>query len=856
MSNPSEQNPSSGKGRAKDAGAVRRTGGTPSRETHRDQAGRDTARSRSSSLVGVRLGKYEIESRLGQGGMGAVWKAKDGVADRYVVIKTVPKEVSGHRKEMARVKANFQQIHELQHQNICPVYDLGFDKRCGYYLVMKFIDGQTLGDYRNAVLAKEGSIGLDRVMPIIESVATALDYAHSRKVIHRDIKLDNIMVTVDGDVQVVDFGIAAEIQASVARISQVQMGVAGTPAYMAPEQWKGEFQDGKTDQYALAIVAYELFSGRLPFDAPNIHAFAHCAINEPMPAIDEVSAGINAVLSKALAKDRADRFENCTAFAARLDEERLLGHDGSRPARLSYLEQPSVYPIKSDSSSGEPASSKPSKAKTSRPEFYGKTLSSTATRQTARRKIQQYPPKVATRRKQSSKKKQQRNLPVRKLASLGALLVFLPLAILLVHRKVEEYQSARQSDSEDTNQSAGPPQFIVDAGGLRRTETGERLYSFEEIKAVTGRERETLPPPSEWYADRGKPLWEASVIEPLLKAREQHSDEDDDSDNGPKETVLRGDHPHIHHVAISPGGNIIAAGDSGGTTRAWEFATGRELWSHTDTAHGNNDNVLAVGFSADGKHVFVCYQEMIVKLDAATGLRDDFLKPLDGVGRLATISADGSLACISQTKEHLRVVHVYDLQRMRERSQIDGLAFAMALDWNNDLFLSSMEPTRRNHIVNLGRGHSSKSLLGSWFRAATATFSTDGAFLAVAAFDPPDSALNQMENDDLVIWQRQTSGWSPRSHLATGKGWQWALCFSPDAKFLLTGGRGSDDDLYGEKGPATRNVIQVWDLAKEEVVKKYAGHNAAVLDIEFTSDGRYFVTSGADGTVRIWEYDL
>ncbi len=270
-------------------------------------------------LTGLQLGKFNIEEQLGQGGMGEVWKAWDTLAERHVVIKTLPGALQASERHMGRVKSSFQQIHQLQHEHICPVYDLGFDDQCGYYLVMKYIPGGTLLDYRLANMDDHGGCPRDKILSVLWPVAEALDYAHIQKVMHRDIKPENIMARPDGsDVQVVDFGLAAQIRTSMSQISRVKMEVGGTPPYMAPEQWMGRYQDGRTDEYGLAVVAYQLLAGRLPFEADEFHAIYHCALNEPMPRVNEQSEKVNDVLEKGMAKAPDDRYPSCQHFVEAL----------------------------------------------------------------------------------------------------------------------------------------------------------------------------------------------------------------------------------------------------------------------------------------------------------------------------------------------------------------------------------------------------------------------------------------------------------------------------------------------------------------------------------------------------------
>ncbi len=264
---------------------------------------------------GAMLGGFRVERRLGRGAMGEVWKAYDTVGERHVVVKVLPAELQDSADEMARVKHSFHHVQGLQHQHICPVYLLGEERDLGYYLVMRFVEGVTLAAFHRDQITKYGAMPLETVRRFLEPVALALDYAHAHKVVHRDIKPQNIMVSDEGrDVQVVDFGLAAEIRTSVSRVSRVHMDSSGTYPYMAPEQWRGEYQDGAADQYALGVVAFELMTDRFPYVAPDDFVLRQCVLHEPVPEIDGQPAYVNNALKRALAKKRDERFENCAAF--------------------------------------------------------------------------------------------------------------------------------------------------------------------------------------------------------------------------------------------------------------------------------------------------------------------------------------------------------------------------------------------------------------------------------------------------------------------------------------------------------------------------------------------------------------
>jgi len=291
------------------------SGEAPGTPTERQPATAEHSGGPVALEPGDELGPFRLWKIIGRGGMGEVWKAHDPTADRFVVIKVVPPDVQRAGEEMARVKDAFRRIHALHHQHICPVYLLDEDPRCGYFVVMKYVDGQTLSSYRASYVARHGTFPLDEVVRLLRPVAAALDYAHGQKVVHRDIKPQNVLVAGhDEGVQVIDFGLAAEIHASVSRVSRVRMDASGTYPYMAPEQWRGEYQDARADQYALAVVAYELLAGRLPFSTPDTETLRLAALNDPPPVLEDQPEHVNRALGRALAKRRQERFAHCAAF--------------------------------------------------------------------------------------------------------------------------------------------------------------------------------------------------------------------------------------------------------------------------------------------------------------------------------------------------------------------------------------------------------------------------------------------------------------------------------------------------------------------------------------------------------------
>ena len=262
------------------------------------------------------LGRYRILGELGQGGMGIVYKCFDEIGGIEVALKALPPELSHNSVEMEEVRENFQLVARLVHQYIAAVRTLDRDSQTGdYYLILELAEGVDLRRWRKQ---KGGKVSLEEVLPILRHVAEALDYAHTRKIIHRDVKPANVMVAPDGAVKVLDFGLAAQIQTSLSRVSQAKYGTSGTGPYMAPEQWRGQYQDGASDQYALAVLAYELLSGHLPFENADAVVLQQAVLNLAPEAVAGLQPPAWNVLHRGLAKERAARYGSCGELVAAL----------------------------------------------------------------------------------------------------------------------------------------------------------------------------------------------------------------------------------------------------------------------------------------------------------------------------------------------------------------------------------------------------------------------------------------------------------------------------------------------------------------------------------------------------------
>ncbi len=267
-------------------------------------------------------GRYELDGVVGRGGMAEVYRARDIRLDRIVAIKTLRTDLARDQIFQARFRREAQSAASLNHPSIVAVYDTGEDMASGLpvpYIVMEYVDGRTVRD-----LLQDGHRLLpERTLEIIDGVLRALDYSHQAGIVHRDIKPGNVMVTRNGDVKVMDFGIARAMSDAQATMTQTAQ-VIGTAQYLSPEQARGERVDSRSDLYSTGCLLYELLTGRPPFtgDSPVAIAYQHVRENPIPPSLvdPDVPPWADAIVLKAMAKSPADRYQ--TAADMRADLQR------------------------------------------------------------------------------------------------------------------------------------------------------------------------------------------------------------------------------------------------------------------------------------------------------------------------------------------------------------------------------------------------------------------------------------------------------------------------------------------------------------------------------------------------------
>jgi serine/threonine protein kinase len=286
-------------------------------------------------------GRYELHELVGSGGMSNVFRAHDRLLERSVAIKVLHEQYSSDEDYVERFRREARSVAQLAHPNIVTVIDRG-EEDGRQYIVFEYVEGENLKG-----LLSHGALPVDQALRYGLQIAGALDFAHKRGLVHRDVKPQNVLLTEEGEPKVTDFGIARSVDVQ----SVTQSGtVLGTSDYIAPEQARGEQVDQRTDIYSLGVMLYELLTGEVPYSGDNFVAVAMQHLHEPVPSVldqgRDVPVRLDLAVQRAMAKHPADRFESMEGLIDELD--RCFGELGSddeatrivRPPRRPRAKRP------------------------------------------------------------------------------------------------------------------------------------------------------------------------------------------------------------------------------------------------------------------------------------------------------------------------------------------------------------------------------------------------------------------------------------------------------------------------------------------------------------------------------------
>ena len=273
-------------------------------------------------MIGRKILNYEIKSLLGEGGMGNVYLAEHTHLGRKVAIKSLHQQLVKNEGLRARFKKEASTMELLKHPKIVDLHDF-VEEANGLYLVMEYVEGLTLDEY---IRKKSGPIPYEIAIPMVLQILDAFSYAHSKGIVHRDIKPSNILITNNGDVKILDFGIAKILNEEASPLTRtgIQMG---TVYYMSPEQVQVKEIDIRSDIYSLGVTLHQMLTGSRPYDGiVSEYEVYSKIINEPLPAASKLYHGVpvflDKVILKATHKNKADRFQSCEEFSKYLSEEK------------------------------------------------------------------------------------------------------------------------------------------------------------------------------------------------------------------------------------------------------------------------------------------------------------------------------------------------------------------------------------------------------------------------------------------------------------------------------------------------------------------------------------------------------
>jgi WD40 repeat protein/serine/threonine protein kinase len=784
-----------------------------------------------STLAGRQFGPYRILSLLGHGGMGSVWLAErvDGLFSRQVALKLVHTAFTSPVLT-ERLGREREILASLSHAHIARLFDAGFGEDGQPYLALQYIAGKPLthyGDeYRLSVAAR---------LELFRQILSAVQYAHAHGVIHRDLKPSNILVTQDGDAQLLDFGIAKLLTDGAARETQLTLlgGRALTPEYAAPEQIAGAPITTAADVYSLGVIFYELLTGERPYRLkresrgaleeailqaeplapsrmPLSDAAATARATTPRRLAKALAGDLDTIALKALKKLPAERYATANAFDE--DIARYLRGDVvlARTDSLAYRVRKFVRRHRLGIGVAG---------------FLVLILA-------AGLAATSYEAKVASAQRDEALQAQWRLLTQTAAARLKSGDIHGAMAIIL--EVLPQRAGERAMSPETLNVFEGAR--AADAGVLALAGHAGRVnyasFSPDSSRVVTASNDNTA---GIWDAASGEQVLTLTGHTAPLTAAEFSSDGRRivtaaidgsarvwETASGRELLALRGQGDHVNSATFSPDGSRILTASDDKSAYLWEGATGTLIRKFS----GHSDRVASAFFSPDGRRIVTASDDKTAILwDAATGrLLRVFGGHTDRVW-FAAFSPDGARIV---TASYDKTARIWDAANARELVRLVGhtAPVSSAVFSPDGRYVATAAADSTACIWDAASGRLLQPLSGHTDRVWSALFS-------------PDSKRVVTASDDRTarIWQVE-----PRAQLQVLRGHTASITsahFSRDGQRVVT----TSDDT----------TARVWDAATGREIQRFADHTAPVPSAMFSPDGTRVVTASTDRTARIWE---